>query len=243
MESTALVRIIREYCLKHASVENVKKYSRYFKTGYNAYGLSQPEMQAGAREMLLQPGINLPIVLKSASELIKSGKYEETALLILLVQGLHKQFDRPAFEEISGWYDIGIENWAHADGLGMGILPLFMKKDIVKMHDFKPWLKSPHKFKRRCVPVTMIKWLKTDPDIREVFHFLEILMKDAEREVHQGMGWFLREAWKKKPAETEAFLLTWKNECPRLIIQYATERMDAPAKLKFKKEKTHAKSA
>jgi hypothetical protein len=49
------------------------------------------------------------------------------------------------------------------------------------------------------------------------------------------MGWFLREAWKKKPVETEAFLLKWKEVAPRLIIQYATEKMTAENKLRFKR--------
>jgi 3-methyladenine DNA glycosylase AlkD len=62
-------------------------------------------------------------------------------------------------------------------------------------------------------------------------------MLDKEREVHQGMGWFLREAWKKKPEVTEQFLFKWKDKSPRLIIQYATEKMQQEEKLKFRKGK------
>ena len=40
---------------------------------------------------------------------------------------------------------------------------------------------------------------------------------------------------------TETFLLKWKNTAPRLIIQYATEKMTLEQKLRFKKEKDHAK--
>ena len=50
-------------------------------------------------------------------------------------------------------------------------------------------------------------------------------MLDAEREVHQFLGWFLRDAWNIRPSETEAFLLKWKETAPRIIIQYATEKM------------------
>lgn len=51
------------------------------------------------------------------------------------------------------------------------------------------------------------------------------------------MDWFLREAWKIRKDQTEAFLLKWKNESPRLIYQYATEKMTAKEKKRFKKEK------
>ena len=78
-------------------------------------------------------------------------------------------------------------------------------------------------------------------DFPAIFNFLESLMEDPEREFHQGMGWFLREAWKKDAHVTETFLLKWKNTAPRLIIHYATEKMTAEQKMKFKKEKNHAK--
>jgi 3-methyladenine DNA glycosylase AlkD len=156
------------------------------------------------------------------------------------VRGLHKQYTRATFDTISGWYEIGIGNWAHADALGMAILPLFLKKNMITMGDFGDWLKSAWKFKRRSVPVTLIKSLKTHQDYPAIFRFLEPLMEDPEREVHQGMGWFLREAWKKDPLVTETYLMDWKNTAPRLIIQYATEKMAAAHKQKFKKEKNHA---
>jgi len=77
--------------------------------------------------------------------------------------------------------------------------------------------------------------------------FVEKLMTDSEREVHQGMGWFLREAWKINSSEVEPFLEKWKDTAPRLIIQYACEKMTviqyacekmtAENKLRFKKTK------
>ena len=50
-------------------------------------------------------------------------------------------------------------------------------------------------------------------------------MSDNEKFVQKGLGWFLREAWKKYPEQTEKFLLKWKDTCGRTIIQYATEKM------------------
>jgi hypothetical protein len=241
MNARQLTSTIRAYCLQNANEANVIKYSYYFKGEYDAYGLSQPTMEAGAKDMLKLPGINLDVVLRAAPRSMRIGKYEEIGFILLLVRGLSREYTRKTFDTIAGWYGIGIFNWAHADTLGMGILPLFLKNKIVTMDDFKDWLGSPYKFMRRSVPVTMIKSLKTHKDYPAIFSFLEPLMQDPEREVHQGMGWFLREAWKKDAPATETFLLKWKNTAPRLIIQYATEKMTAEQKLKFKKEKSHAK--
>jgi 3-methyladenine DNA glycosylase AlkD len=85
------------------------------------------------------------------------------------------------------------------------------------------------------VPVTLIKVLKIHKNFNELFNFIACLMSDPEREVHQGTGWFLREAWKVNPEETELFLIKWKDISPRLIIQYATEKMTPDHKVKFRK--------
>jgi 3-methyladenine DNA glycosylase AlkD len=62
-------------------------------------------------------------------------------------------------------------------------------------------------------------------------------MLDQERVVQQGLGWFLREAWKRRPEVVEAFLLEWKDSAPRLIFQYATEKMTPENKARFRKAK------
>jgi 3-methyladenine DNA glycosylase AlkD len=63
------------------------------------------------------------------------------------------------------------------------------------------------------------------------------MMLDEERVVHQGLGWFLREAWKRQPEPVERFLLEFKDCAPRLIFQYATEKMPPADKVRFRKAK------
>ena len=71
-----------------------------------------------------------------------------------------------------------------------------------------------------------------------MFAFIDTLMMDTEREVHQGLDWFLRKCWKRNRRITEDFLMKWKNDCARLIIQYATEKMTKEERLGFRKDKT-----
>jgi len=229
---------IRDYCEHLANSDNVTKYRRYFKEGlYNGHGLTAPQIYEGAKILLKDPAITLAALLESAPEIISKGKYEETSIMMLSVKGFQKIYSRETFASISSWYKYGINNWAHADTLGMLILPLFLKKGIVGIEDFKIWLSSDNKFQRRSVPVTLIKILKTHDNYVELFNFIECLMSDPEREVHQGTGWFLREAWKIKPGITEQFLLKWKDTAPRLIFQYAAEKMNTTDKARFRRPK------
>ncbi len=236
MNSQELITDIRSYCIKNASEANVARYSRYFKEGlYRGYGLTTLQMTEKAKELSRKPGLSIDILLEAAPGLIRSSQYEETAFLILLTGSLHKQYSRDVFNGITGWYSLGINNWAHSDGMSSYVLHHFPGKGLVGIPDFRAWLVAQNKYQRRSVPVTFIKLLKTHPNFGELFTFLEPLMTDPEREVHQGMGWFLREAWKKKPVETEAFLLKWKEVAPRLIIQYATEKLSAEGKQRFRR--------
>jgi 3-methyladenine DNA glycosylase AlkD len=180
--------------------------------------------------------------MEAAPEILKSGKSDEITLMMVVLKDLHKQYTRETFDRINDWYKISVNNWAHADTLGMMILPAFLKRQITKIGDFKEWLHATNKFQRRSVPVTLIKTLKTNIQVEELFNLTDCLMTDPDREVHQGMGWFLREAWKRKPIETELFLMKWKELSPRLIIQYATEKMSKEERLRFRKNKAERKS-
>lgn len=239
MTSFELTTNIRSFCAQNANPENVKKYSNFFKDEYIAYGLTQPQINIKVKELSSLKNLKLETVFEAIPELFASGKYEEISFGLLLIDGFHKQFTADTFRKIEQLFPIGITNWAHADTLGMFILPKFMKKQLVQTDDFGSWLTSSYKFQRRCVPVTLIKSLKENKtaDFAQFFSFIEPLMTDPEREVHQGVGWFLREAWKIQPQVTEIFLLKWKDTTARLIVQYATEKMDKNYRLRFRKEK------
>jgi 3-methyladenine DNA glycosylase AlkD len=235
MSPVNLLNDIRSYCRQNADPALVQKYARYFKGIHDAYGLSQPMMDAKTKELLANGEITLGLVLETAPLLMASGKYEETSFVLMLAHRLHKQYDNNLFHCISGWFTIGINNWAHADMLGMYILPRLVANGFVKIDDFQAWVSSDYKFQRRCVPVTFIRLVKDKHSTGPLFDIVRPLMTDPAREVHQGAGWFLREAWKLRRNETENFLTEWKEISPRLIYQYACEKMTSDEKLKFRR--------
>jgi len=237
MKAKELYEVIRSYCRANADEAIVKKYSRYFKEGYDAYGLSREQLGDKVDSILNDKSVNMKLVLSTSRHLVKSGKYEETSFAILLFKGFSEQFTAATFKEIGRWFETGITNWAHTDVIcGLLISQLF-ERNIISMEALSDWRTATNKFQRRAVPVSMIILLKSTSDYTPLFAFIEPLMLDTQRVVHQGLGWFLREAWKLKRTETEAFLLKWKNEAARLIFQYATEKMTAEQKKCFKKDK------
>ena len=237
MKPIKLYEDIRKYCQANADEAIVRKYSRYFKEGYDAYGLTKEKIEDKVDSILNDKNVNMKLVLSASRHLIKSGKYEETSFAILLLKQFSEQFSAGTFREIGKWFEIGITNWGHADGICGIIISEFFERNIITLDALSDWRTAKNKYQRRAVPVAMITLLKKSSDYAPLFAFIEPLMLDSERFVQQGLGWFLREAWKIKRKQTEAFLLKWKNEAPRVIYQYATEKMTKEEKQRFKREK------
>jgi 3-methyladenine DNA glycosylase AlkD len=237
MTSQELVSKIRQFCGANGNPAIVKKYSRFFKEGYDAYGLDRNSYDSCMEIITKDNELTLKLVLEAAPELIKSGKYEETFFTIRMMKSFYLEFSTKTFKAIEKWFAVGIVNWAHADVLAGDIVAAFLIKEIVPLSALEPWRKAENKFQRRIVAVSLIKLLKDEKNIGKLISFVEPMMNDKQREVHQGVGWFLREAWKLDKPKTEKFLLKWKNTAPRLIFQYATEKMTANEKKRFKKEK------
>jgi len=230
---------IRQFCEQNANAEIVKKYSKFFTEGYDAYGLSQEvfETQLDKWLELWKNEMSIEEYLLLGERLIATGKYEEASFAIIFLYKNVKNISNTMFEVIGFWLENGISNWAHTDILSGKILGYFIINQKVTMEAFNKWTKSESIWKKRAVPVTLIEALKNDFPIKRILAIIDTLMLDPAKKVQQGLGWLLREAWKIHPLETEAFLMKWKDTCGRTIIQYATEKMDKNYRLKFRKLK------
>jgi len=238
MNPDELYNVIVKFCRSNSDEAIVKKYSRYFKNGvYDAYGLSQDLLNGKVKEILARKDVDPEIVRETSKLLIRSSKYEEPSFALMFYRANVKHFDRQTFNDIAIWFETGIHNWAHSDFICGELLFPLLKKEIIHINDFAPWIVAPNKFQRRAVPVSMIKTLKSTNNFLPLFSLIEPLMTDPEREVHQGDGWFLREAWKKNKEDTEKFLYKWKEKSPRLIFQYACEKMSHEEKIRFRRTK------
>lgn len=231
---------IRAFCEAHADPERVRKYARYFVEGYDAYGVDHklPEWDASRKEWLRRlKRAGLAALLDTCDLLVRPGKYEEVFTAILFVADWPEEYSPDVFARIGRWFEEGIGNWAQVDTLSGQILGKFLTRGIVDIAAFQPWVASTLKYQRRAVPVTLIGLVKGSCDLKLPLRLIEPLMRDPEKVVQQGTGWFLREAWKRQPEPTETFLLRHTDTCPRLIVQYATEKMDAAARQRFKRSR------
>jgi 3-methyladenine DNA glycosylase AlkD len=238
-----LVDEVRAYCRAHADPKGAQKFARYFKEGYDAWGLLDKENplwnEKQAEWLEKYEGMGLGGFLEAGALLFASGKFEEGSLAIRFAAALRDRFDAEEFERLSSWFSAGIRNWAHVDVLCGEVIGPLLTSGKIQRKALGSWRTSPHRFQRRAVPVALIPFLKKEGkgEVAPLLTFIRPLMADGERVVHQGLGWFLREAWKLEPETVENLLLEWKDRAARLIFQYATEKMTAAAKARFKTSK------
>lgn len=239
MELKDYLSEVRTFLQSNADPKIVEKYSRYFKEGYDAYGVSKEKWDKQKNEWIKewQEVLGFDGFLRLGDNLIENGKYEECSCAIAFMKPFSELFTEDTYNHFGSWLEKGIQNWAHTDMLCGEILSPMLKNKKVKLTGMISWRESTSKWKRRAVPVSMLGLLKETEDYSQLLEFISPMMMDNERVVHQGLGWFLREAWKIKPEWVETYLMEWKDTAPRLISQYATEKMTAEKKLHFRRKK------
>ena len=230
---------IRKFCKENANPENVKKYSRFFTEGYDAYGIDKDIFIAQRDKWLgeWEEDFSFQDYLELGNKLIATGKYEEASFAVSFMYSNTNKFTLETFEKLGLWLENGIVNWGHTDVLAGMALSYFFTANMLEIEVFSSWTKSESIWKRRAVPVTLVEVVKKDVAIKRIFAVIAPLMMDEAKKVQQGLGWLLREVWKKEPSLTETFLLKWKDSCGRTIIQYATEKMTKEDRLKFRRNK------
>jgi len=238
MDIKKIYKEIRTWCEKNADRKIVEKYSRYFKEGYDAHGLDSKKLDAEfekwAKEFIGK--LKFSEAKELCEILYSSGKYEESGIAVRIFKRYEGEYKKSDLNILKKWLDKYATTWAHTDVMCWEVLKLFYYRDVIKYSDLKSWLTSKSVWTRRAVPVSYIKILDREK-IPSMLDFVKPLIEDNERPVHQGVGWFLRESWKKEPELVEKLLKEIKDYAPRTIIQYATEKMSKTEKLKYKAKK------
>jgi len=230
---------IREFCIKNADPEIVKKYSRYFKNGFDGYGIDTKVFEK-QRDLWIKSWkneMNLDNYLNLGDELMRTGKLEEKSFAIAFVKSQRENYSPDTFDRIGNWFSMGITDWATTDVLCMLVLSSFLIDKAITFEKLKEWNDSDSEWKRRAVPVTLVELLKEGLEPKTALPIIEPLMLDNSEYVQKGIGTLLRGLWKKWPNEIENFLFKWKDQCGRLIVQYTTEKMDKEYRKKFRATK------
>jgi hypothetical protein len=110
--SEELAAEVHAYCVVHQDPKNAQKWARYFKEGYDAWGLldkENPLWNEKQREWMERyRGLGLDGFAKAGEILLASGKYEEASMAIRFLKELRDQFDGRMAARLAGYFRAGI---------------------------------------------------------------------------------------------------------------------------------------
>jgi len=235
------IKEIRNFCETNSDPEIIKKYQKYFKEGYDGYGIDDKVFKSQIEVWIEQWNGEMTIesYLTLGDELMQNGRFEEKQVAISFVKSCRKYFSKETFDRVGNWFDFGINDWATTDVFCMLVLSSLLFDKVIDFDDLKLWVNTESEWKRRAVPVALVELDKLTKNVQpaDAIKLVEPLMLDDSEYVQKGIGTLLRGLWKKYPSEIEVFLMKWKDQCGRLIVQYTTEKMDKEYRKKFRKSK------
>jgi 3-methyladenine DNA glycosylase AlkD len=232
---------IKNFCETNSDPSIIKKYQKYFKEGYDGYGIDDKVFKCQLENWAEQWKGEMTIedYLDLGDELMKNGRFEEKHIAIHFLKSNRANFSKDTFARVGNWFDYGINDWATTDVLCMLVLSGLLYDKVIGPENLQAWVNSNSEWKRRAIPVALVELNKLTKNLKpvEAIELVDRLMLDQSEYVQKGIGTLLRGLWKKYPSEIEAFLMKWKDQCGRLIVQYATEKMDKEYKKRFRKSK------
>jgi 3-methyladenine DNA glycosylase AlkD len=235
------IKEIRNFCETNSNPEIIKKYQKYFKEGYDGYGIDGKLFKNQSKTWIEQWKNEMTIenYLTLGDMIMKNGRFDEKQFAISLLKSKRDRFSKETFQRVGKWFDYGVNEWATTDVLSMLILSVLLLDKVINFDELKDWTNAESEWKRRAVPVSLIEFDKITKDLNPIkaIELVKPLMLDNSENVQKGIGTLLRGLWKKHPDEIEEFLMKWKDKCGRSIIRYSTEKMDKEYRKKFRKSK------
>ena len=214
---------IRAGLRRRASAARVPTLQRFFKTGPGEYaegdvfiGVTVPDLRAVCREYR---DAGIPVIL----DLLASPVHEERLLALLLLVEAFKRGTDSTRRDLYRLYLANtrfINNWDLVDSSAAQVVGAWLSTR--SRAPLRRLAGSPSLWERRIAIIATLFFIRQG-DVEETFQIADLLAADDHDLIHKAVGWMLREAGKRHPAQRD-YLKTRYQRMPRTMLRYAIER-------------------
>lgn len=170
--------------------------------------------------------LGLPFLLQVSDKLFSGRVLEEKIFAVFLLERLTGDFGNAEFRMFESWVS-RISSWADHDALVHSLIsPMIAAKPARSKNVFR-WAKSGDRWRRRAACVALIRGARQKMFLKEVQRLTGMLLGDEDDMVQKGLGWLLRETAKFDAKRTVPYLMTIRNNAPRLVLRTACETLPA----------------
>lgn len=195
--------------------------------GRNApcYGVPSAEVYRIGLDLVRRlRSVGLPATIAIADNLFRTGNVEEGLVGAQIVGALARLITGDDFQRIEPWGDT-LTAPQTADALGANCLSpaLAAKPSLVKT--MREWARSSNPSKRRAAVSAFGPLVREGRFMTDALEVAEVVMKDDNEEVQRGVGTMLMEATRLRSDRVVEFLMEWREQSPRLILQTAATKL------------------
>ncbi|MGA9800900.1 MAG: DNA alkylation repair protein [Terriglobales bacterium] len=217
---------IRRVLKAGGSAERSSSVQRFFKEEVDSHGWRTADLRRATRlwrrEILQQS--DLKFLLRVADHLFAGGINEEKGVAVFLLENITDKFGDEEFRLLESWLP-RISNWSDHDGLVHYLIaPMMVAKPARASRVFR-WAKSQNRWFRRAACVALIQGTRRKMFFSEVVRVSGMLLLDEDDMVQKGLGWLLRETAKFDAPRTVPYLLSIRQDAPRLVLRTACETL------------------
>ena len=205
---------------------------RFFRTGPGEYaegdkmlGLSVPEQ----RKIVLQFR-DLPLI--EVQKLLDSPYHEHRLIGLMMLVDQHRRGDPLLKKELHRFYVknlASVNNWDLVDASAAALVGEHIADNAALLRKLT---RSKNLWHRRVAIVSTFAELRVGRT-ELTFRVSGDLLGDQHDLIHKAVGWLLREAGKRAPAELLEFLRSHYDRLPRTTLRYAIERLDVSERKKW----------
>lgn len=221
-------RRVHQFLLEHADARFAEGQRRFFRHEVKTYGVRGDAAKEIARQVYAEvkrwPALQREELME---RLWKLGRLESGAVVCYVMRRFAGTFGEREFRLFEDWLDRHVRNWAHTDGVASWLVAACLANDPSLMERVWEWTDSPNRWKRRAAAVSLLQEAKQGRHTEFVLRVAQKLLPERDDMVEKGVGWLLKEAYPRRPAEVAAFLLRGRNAASRLTLRYAAEKMTA----------------
>lgn len=201
--------------------------ARYFQVGPGGYGAGDRFLgvQLGTIRTLLRPHRGTPFVAEQWLPLLRSQWHEERLTALVAMSGRAERGEEAEHQRIYQTYlahTDRINNWDLVDVSAAPIVGgWLLTRDRTPLDVLAA---SPQLWERRIAVVATHRLIRAG-QTADTYRLALALRADRHDLIHKAVGWMLREAGRRHPAELRGFLDRHAPELPRTTLRYAIEHL------------------
>jgi 3-methyladenine DNA glycosylase AlkD len=226
-----IAKHIRTVLKNGGSAPHTVEVQRFFKHEVQSRGWYTAELRKVARRfrraILTEQG--LPYLLLVADQLFAGEVLEEKNFAVMLLEGMTSQFGPDELNLFESWLD-RVSSWADHDALVHYLIGPMVAAEKAYLPRLHRWAKKKSQWHQRAAAVSLIHSTRQHKNFDQIQRVTKVLLYSDDDMVQKGLGWLLREAAKSNPEQTVAYLLTIRDQAPRLVLRTACETLPPAAR-------------